>query len=260
MTCNIRISTMGNDRGNALWQNRREFCLETIAKQEADLLCLQECSEVQYSDFQQKFGKDYDSFWVNPYVDFNAPENVFFFRRRYRILTRGGYSLSETPHVVSSKSWQSECVRCANYAVLEDNGKRFRIVNTHIDHASQLARENQARVLCEDADAWAETLPQILTGDLNCDVHNPAIQILLKNGWRDSHAEATGIADERFTFHEFKGEAWHDDLGICGNGKMDWILLKGPARAISSRLVLDHQGSLYPSDHYFVVADIDLAE
>ena len=104
-------------------------------------------------------------------------------------------------------------------------------------------------------------LPQILTGDLNCDFGNPAVQRLLEGGWHDTHAEATGIRDERFTFHGFLGEQWqsHPDPGPCGSGKMDWILARGPVRTLSSEIIKDHDGDLYPSDHYFAGVELNLS-
>jgi len=110
-------------------------------------------------------------------------------------------------------------------------------------------------MICQDAAAYPEEMGQVLTGDLNCDQTNQAMKILLKS-WRDSYFEATGVREPGHTFHEFAGENWQGDLGICGNGKMDWILLQGKLRCVSSSILKQHQGKVFPSDHYFVEAEL----
>ena len=248
---------MALDSGPRHWKNRKDYCIATILAQEPDIICLQECQRDQFADFRTGLGQNWDSFGTNLASD-GGPENAIFFHKAFAEKTdAGGYWLSETPNIPGSRSWGSECVRLADYLVLKTREGILRIVNTHLDHASQTAREKQAAMLNEDA-ARQGSMPQILTGDFNCDVNNPAMKILFSAGWRDTHAEATGIADERFTAHDFLGESWHGDRGVCGNGKMDWILVRGPVMTVSSCLVTDHRDTLYPSDHYFVAAEISL--
>ena len=259
LTCNIRFSSMGHDTGVRFWKNRRDFCLETMLSRQPDIICVQECHNDQFTDLQAGLGSGWSAYWVMSFPDGFYPENAIFYRKDFaRIVNCGGYWLSETPHIPGSRSWGSECVRLANYAVFDTPEGRIRVVNTHLDHASQTAREKQADMLNADAAAWPADLPQILTGDLNCDFSNPAVQRLLGGGWHDTHAEATGICDERFTFHGFLGEHWQGDPdpGPCGNGKMDWILARGPIRTLSSEIIKDHAGDLYPSDHYFVFSEL----
>jgi endonuclease/exonuclease/phosphatase family metal-dependent hydrolase len=93
---------------------------------------------------------------------------------------------------------------------------------------------------------------------MNCDISNEVIQRICAAGWRDSFFEATGIQMPGFTFHNFSGEKWQGDMGGCGNDKMDWIFLRGKLRATGASIIKDHEKSLYPSDHYFVTADLKL--
>ena len=259
LTCNIRFSSMGCDSGVRNWKNRCEYCLETMLSRKPDILCLQECHNDQFSDLRSGLGSDWSAYWIMSFPGGYYPENAIFYRNDYaRIVNCGGYWLSETPHIPGSRSWGCGCVRTANYAVLETAEGTVRIVNTHLDHVSEEAREKQADMLNADAAVWPEELPQILTGDLNCDFGSKALRHLLGGGWRDTYAEATGIRDERFTCHDFIGEAWQGGPG-CVNGKMDWILARGPVRTRSSEIIKDHDGTLYPSDHYFVGAELELS-
>ena len=253
---------MQQDTGSRFWKNRRDFCLKTMLSRQPDIICLQECHNDQFADLQAGLGSTWSAYWIMSFPGGFYPENAIFYRNRFaQIVNCGGYWLSETPHIPGSRSWGSECVRLANYAVFDTPGGRIRVVNSHLDHASQTAREKQAAMLNADAAAWPADLPQILTGDLNCDFGNPAVQRLLNGGWRDTHAEATGIRNERFTFHGFLGERWTGEIvpSPCGEGKMDWILARGPVKTLSSEIIMDHQGELYPSDHYFVGAELELS-
>lgn len=258
LSCNVRASTMANDKGPASWKERRELCLKIIKKYDPDIFGLQECSAEQFEDFSNFFKSEYDIFWISPYPEFDAPENAIFYRKGlYKVITFGGYHLSPTPHIANASCFGDGCNRVVNYIVFETADKqRFRFVNTHISVAPESALP-QAKMLLEDADAWNEDLPQILIGDLNNDVNSEVMQLMLKV-FRDSHAEATGITDEKFTCHEFLGEDYGRHPSDMIMGKIDWILLKGGICCSKSEIIKDHCEDVYPSDHYFIAAEIEL--
>ena len=255
ITCNIRFSSSGSDFGSRLWENRRELCLKTIIEQDPDIICLQECHNDQLADFIVAIGDNYDYFHGNSYPTDYFPENVIFYRKTHFTLKGcGAWHLSEKPHVCGSKSWGSECVRLVNWVLLYGPRGLFRIINTHFDHASQLAREKAAVMVNEDCDVWDKELPQILTGDLNCDPDNLAIKTLEENNWLDTMPEKDRYA---VTCHEFKGKEGNFDFGICGKGRMDYIYIRGKLRTRDCRILDNSDNNVYPSDHYFVCSDID---
>ena len=256
LSCNVRASTMANDLGPASWEERRELCLNVIKSRNPDIFCLQECSAEQFEHFTDFFNSDYDVFWISPYPDFDAPENAIFYRKgKFKVITFGGYHLSPTPHIVNASCFGDGCNRVANYIVFETAQKlRFRLLNTHLSVAAQSALP-QAKMLIEDANAWNEKLPQILVGDLNSAYNSEVIQLLLGT-FRDSYDEATGIKNERFTCHDFLGEAYKDSENFAFPGKIDWILIKGNIRCSKSEIIMDHDGNIYPSDHYFIAAEL----
>ena len=65
---------------------------------------------------------------------------------------------------------------------------------------SQTAREQQARLIVEDATAYPDDYPQLLTGDMNCDGANAAIERFRQGGWQDTHAALHGDENPD-TFH-----------------------------------------------------------
>ena len=144
-------------------------------------------------------------------------------------------------------------VRLAAWVRLKDiqTGAEMRVVNTHLDHVSQPAREAQARLLGEDAAAYPYAFPQLLAGDMNGDSRNPAIGAFRQAGWVDTHAQIHGPRDPGFTYHGFSGPHHSDELG-----KIDWIFARGAVRVTAAEIVTAHRDGRYPSDHYFLSVDV----
>lgn len=251
MTCNIRTS-LGND-GEDHWSHRRDFCANVIRGEEPDLVGLQEAQRDQFDDLVGAL-PEFDAWGMVDEAHTDSPVNALFVRRsRFRILSRGGFWLSETPHVTGSRSWDSACVRLANWVRLVDRETRvdLRFVNTHLDHVSQPARQQQAALIGQDAAAYADDYPQLLTGDMNCDGTNPAIDAFRAAGWTDTH-EALHGAGNPDTFHGFRGDAYGP------SGKIDWIFCRGAVRPVESRILRREREGHFMSDHDFLCADVEL--
>lgn len=251
LTCNVRC--FGAKDGENGWAYRKGLCAEVIQSRAPDIICFQEMWSQQFADLTASL-TGYHAFGVVDTPEGRHPQNCIFYRAEaYTLISAGGYWLSETPHVAGSKAWESACVRLANWVRLEDgaSGTEFRVVNTHLDHVSQTARENQARLIVEDALAYPEEYPQILTGDMNCDTTNAAIEVFRAGGWRDTYGAVHGIEDPGHTFHQFLGPDFDSSIG-----KMDWIFVRGRAKAISAEVVTDSRDGKFPSDHYFVSAGV----
>lgn len=257
MTCNIRTS-QAND-GPDDWVKRQDLCVDVIRSYDPDVIGFQEVSRRQYEDLQEGF-PEYADFGIADRPDGLNPTNVIFYRRdAFQIQSQGGYLLSETPHISGSSSWDSMYPRLANWIQLRptDGGKEFRYINTHLDHMSADARENQAALIDEDAVAWPSDYPQILTGDMNCDKTTAPIQGFLKAGWEDTYSALHGDEDPGNTFHRFKGPRFQEEEDVW-QGKIDFLFVRGALSILKSGIVTDHADGRYPSDHYFLFADIQL--
>lgn len=251
LTCNVRYS--GAADGENAWEFRKELCLRVVRQQVADLICCQEMTGEQ-RDFFMAGLPEYEWFGMSDRPHNDNPVNSIFYRRaRFRRISAGGYWLSETPHITGSRAWNTAVLRVCNWLRLAEHpgGPEFRLVNTHLDHISQPAREHQIGLILEDAAAYLPDYPQILTGDLNCNVQNPAIQAILKEGWTDTYHAVHNDYNPGNTFHAFNGPA-----DANADGKIDWIFTHGALRTLDAQLVTTQENGRYPSDHYFVVADL----
>jgi len=253
LTCNIRY--FDADDGDNNWIYRKKMCVDVIKSQSADIICFQEM-RIQQFEYIAAALPEYAHYGLVDEPTGKSPANcIFYLKEKYNLISSSGYWLSEQPHIAGSSSWQSACVRLANWVRLEDitTGVEFRVINTHLDHVSQVARENQAQVIVDDSSAYPEDYPQILTGDMNCSPENRAIEIF-KTAWTDTYRCVHDEEYTGFTFHEF----FVDKLNLENLGKIDWIFMRGKVETIASEIIMDSVEGRYPSDHYFVSATVKI--
>ena len=269
LCCNIRRIVPEDDQSGNGWDSRKDLCARVIRAQRADVICLQECTNTQMKDLQDRL-RGYDSFGLaNPGAVFNPANAILFARTRCELVSAGGFWLSETPHVAGTKSWDSAGARFVNWVHLRDRdsgrpGRRslggvceFRVWNGHLDHIGQVARENQARLILQASEVLGEDLPQLLAGDFNADGANPAIEIVKAGGWLDTYAEAHGPDDPGFTYHAFLGPRFAEERPNARvKGKIDFIFRRGPVETLAAEIIRDGRDGRYPSDHYFVSAEV----
>lgn len=261
LSCNIRVDVPDDSLSGNGWNDRKAYCAVVILAQNADVICVQEAQNVHYSDLRVSLS-GFDSFGLqNPALDFAPCNAIFYSNSRFEMASAGGFWLSETPHVAGSISWDSARPRFVNWIDLKDkqSGRQLRVWNLHFDHIGQLARENQARVLVEGSGAFSEEWPMLLTGDFNCDASNAALDIVKSGGWVDTYEALHGSEEPGITYHAFKGPefatARPPETFV---GKMDFVFCKGPVKPLTASIICDNRHGKYPSDHYFVSAEVEL--
>jgi endonuclease/exonuclease/phosphatase family metal-dependent hydrolase len=260
LSCNIRRNVPEDQVAGNGWDARRDLCAEVITKQNADVICLQESVNPQWKDLSNRL-PGFSSFGLaNPDQVFNPTNAILFARTRFEMVSAGGFWLSETPHVAGSKSWDSAHPRFVNWVHLREreSGKEFRVWNAHLDHIGQVARERQAQLIMEASEVFPD-LPQLLTGDFNADAANPAIEIVKAGGWLDTYTAVHGPEDPGFTFHAFLGPRFAEERPNARvKGKMDFIFARGAVKTVAAEIIRDGRDGRYPSDHYFISAEVTL--
>jgi endonuclease/exonuclease/phosphatase family metal-dependent hydrolase len=256
LTCNIRLPLPEDEAAGNGWSARREFCADVIVKQQADLVCLQECREVQLAYLLGKMSGWQAVGLRHPDIGFDRVNPILFPQSRFVLTTSGGFWLSQTPHIEGSKSWDSARGRFVNWAQLVDRraGGELRLWNTHLDHIGDTARERQASLIVEASRALPASLSQLLAGDFNAGAEHAAIKAVKAGGWIDTYAAVHGEADPGFTAHRFLGPAYADQAKR--SRKIDWIFCRRGAKTLASEIIRDEQDGRFPSDHYFVSATV----
>jgi endonuclease/exonuclease/phosphatase family metal-dependent hydrolase len=258
LTCNIRLPLPEDEATGNGWNARREFCAEVIAKRNANLICLQECREVQLAYLLGTLPGWQAVGLRHPDIGFDRVNPILFPQSRFELTTSGGFWLSETPHIEGSKSWDSARGRFVNWAQLADRsvGGEIRLWNTHLDHLGDVARERQASLIVEASRALPPSLPQLLAGDFNAGADHPAIKAVKAAGWVDTYAAIHGEADPGFTAHRFLGPDFAKQTKR--SQKIDWIFCPRGAQTLGAEIIRDQRAGRFPSDHYFVSATVQL--
>ncbi|MBI5689861.1 MAG: endonuclease/exonuclease/phosphatase family protein [Verrucomicrobia bacterium] len=267
LTCNIRVALPEDDASGNGWKARRQLCMDVIRAQQPDLVGLQEVLREQMEDLERGL-PEFGSFgFAGPEMDARrdgyhgiAKNPLLYSRKRYDFVSAGGFWLSETPHLPGSLSWESARARHVNWLRLRERatGREFRFLNTHLDHQGQRAREEQMKLILAEAAVYAPEFPQIFTGDFNARASNPVVKLALDAGWTSTYFAAPEPRDEGFTGHAFLGPAYQPKSAASGPKAIDHILTRGPVTTQSWRIIRDSREGRYPSDHYFVAAEVIL--
>lgn len=136
---------------------------------------------------------------------------------------------------------------------LDVDGRSVRLANTHwawrLDDTA--GRVRQARAVARVLDRTAP--PVILCGDLNDVPGSPPLAELATAGLVETFAAAG--ADERPTFDRANPYTWQDEL--LGR-RLDHVLVSADVAVRGARVVLDGEGGPVVSDHYGVLAELEL--
>jgi endonuclease/exonuclease/phosphatase family metal-dependent hydrolase len=268
VTANIRVALPEDEATGNGWSARRDLCIEVLRAQQADLICLQEVLRGQMEDLERAF-PEFGSFgFAGPEMDARmegyqgiAKNPILYSRKRYDFVSAGGFWLSETPHLPGTQSWDSARARHMNWIRLRDRVSRreIRVLNTHLDHVSQRAREEQMKMILAEAALYAEDFPQILAGDFNADARNPVLKLVMDAGWTNTQTAAPDPGEVGATVHGFLGPNYVPKTEAGRKrGPIDFILTRGPFVTINWKIIRDGRDGRYPSDHYFVAASLAL--
>lgn len=265
MSFNVRGSFRDVGTENA-WRRREELNVAAVKRQAPDVIGFQEYQWGNRRAYRRML-PDYDEIRGPRYG--NAPpfdyNEILFDPRRLRVVDSGGFWLSETPQR-HSRSWQTRVARSANWALFRSRRAEltFLHLNTHLDHASGLARLEGARLIVrklpEITGDRPDGPPVVLTGDFNCRPGSPPYQVFMDDGFVDTYL-AAGNEDDlgANTFHNFKGAGYREADRGQKPRRIDWILLKDPLRLLrtaSHEILRDERNGRYPSDHYPILAGL----
>jgi len=258
LTFNIRYGT-ANDGPNH-WTNRREFLMDVIRKEDADIIGLQEALDAQIREIVAAIpayavvgvGRD-DGKSRGEYAA------ILFRRDRLHVSDSGTFWFSDTPSVVASKSWGNTITRICTWARFVDrDGRAFWHFNVHLDHISQPSRERSTALLAQRiSERRTPDEPAIVTGDFNVGEDNPAIATLL--GPRDGAAPLmldtfrVRYPDEK-TAGTFSGFV----MGTVSGPKIDYILVPPGTEVLAAEIIRTSRDGRYPSDHFPVSARVRL--
>lgn len=264
VSCNIRVALDEDEAKGLGWSARRDICLQIIDERKADIIALQEVLKVQADDFRKYFSTFQLIGFEGPEMDAHAigyhgiaKNPILFSNERYELLTAGTYWLSETPLVAGSKSWDTARARHVNWVRLKERttGKELRVINLHLDHVSGEAKIQQAAMVAGECAQYQKDFPQLMAGDFNSRFDSSVFQSVRLGGWQECYETIHGSGEAGFTGHEFQGSRFQNG---ASKGRIDYIWYKGNVKPVGADIIKDAINGKYPSDHFFIQADVQL--
>lgn len=266
MTFNIRFA--GGDRGERSWANRRDAVAECIEVANPDIIGLQEVLAEQADWIRSRFAS-YAFHGVGRIDGVRRGEfaPIMYRSDRYEPLDAGHFWISTTPDVPGSMSWGTACERMASWIRLRDlqTGRVIAVINTHLDHVSQEARERGIEMIRAHAerlsrDAAGAPCPVIITGDFNASAEGPLSAKLVGGGGIDAAVGLTLRDVYRVADPTFDGdEATYNDWKPRVEGeRIDWIFASSEFDVAEAVIDRRMPAGVLPSDHFPVIAVLRL--
>lgn len=254
MTFNVRYAA-ANDGVN-VWANRRDLVAKVIIDRHPAVIGTQELLLSQAHDLADRlhgyawFGRGRNGNEID--AKGNEHMGVFYDTARLKLLGSGDFWLSETPEIAGSSNFGQSLPRMVTWAQFEDrqSGRRFHYFNTHFPYRedAEAVRTRCAALILTRVQQLPQDEPVILTGDFNT---TPG---------RAAHARLTTVLDDAWSTAKVRvgpKNTFQDFGRITPSVRVDWILSRGLGTE-RSETVTDHNGAVYPSDHYPVVTDFVL--
>lgn len=190
---------------------------------------------------------------------------IYYRADRFECHENGTYWLSLTPDVPGSKYPSAGCPRTCTWGIFTDKktNKKFRYLNTHLDHISSQARIDGVNVLIENSIAPAKAAGEtiLLTGDLNARLGDPDSPDAVKELTGDKlieSAKTNPIALLYTVLNDTYAVSKTPHVGTFGTfsgykgmptRRIDYIFVTDNVTVHSHATVNDRPDGNFPSDH-----------
>lgn len=257
MSFNIRYDNPDDSLNN--WQYRKDVAAKTIKSQNADIVGAQEVLVNQLNDLKSRL-PEYNAIGVGREDGIEKGEYsaILYKKDRFKEIKSGYFWLSETPEVAGSKGWDGACERIATWAILEDisSKKQLFFINTHLDHVGKIARQEGVTLLLSRANALANGLPIIMTGDFNATPESDVIKHVTDVNSPEHLIHSKDIAVEKsgtdWTFHGF------GKVPMERREFIDYVFVSKGIKVAKHSVLPEKLDDIFISDHSVVVAQIEI--
>ena len=238
------------------WEDRKLSLDLTFKSLDADIVAFQEMESFGRGDTD---GINLARDWLlarNPgyaagangdAATFPSTQPIFYRTDRLELLDQGWFFFSDTPDVIYSRTFDGSYPAFASWVRLRDTatGRTVQVVNVHFEYKSGSNRLKSAALTVERiAPDLTEGEAVLLVGDLNALAGSRTADIFREGG---------------FAFLDVPGSTYHLNRGINLFGAIDHIATAGPVLSVGPVQVQRGRfDGRYPSDHYPVLADVDL--
>ncbi len=263
MTFNIRWEGLGVDGEfyDSGFVRRKPLVLDVLTKFGADVIGLQEASIEQRAALAPAL----DGFGMFPPTVRAGDECILYRLDRFDLRGSGREMLRREPERVGTNIGVRDFV----WVHLQDriSGKRFYLVNLHLDHrSSERGRQLDGVLIGEWIRNREFADPVILTGDFNGGPDQP--RYLYLTGQR-AYSRGDGAIDgtpmrmlDTFTVANpharYTGTSNAAYSGKKSGKQIDYVFAPRGSRVIDSTIIYYHRNGFYPSDHFPLLSEFEL--
>lgn len=209
------------------------------------LLCVQESTDA-WSTYLKAELSDYGIIGLGREPGFKGEaSHILYLKNELELIEEQTFWLSDTPEQVSL-GWDGACRRVCTRGVFSEKstGLSFACYNTHLDHIGAVSQLEGAKLIKSRMEE--EQLPLLLSGDFNVNRGSEAYGVF-----------AAFLKDTRPI--DAVGGSWHS-FGEIKNMEselpIDHIFASKAWELKAYHMLKDKVEDKYPSDHYFVMAEL----
>ena len=254
-TFNIRLQTSADTAARS-WEKRKTDVARIIKQYDFDIFGVQEIGNSQQEaelismiPNYTYFGKGRD----NQQGTAGEQIGILFKTKRYELVEKGAFFLSDTPDAIS-KGWDADYRRMCVWTKLCDlkTKKSFYVFCTHFDHVGVKARAESAKLIVTRIKAIAENLPVLLLGDLNATPNELEMYKTLSRNLNDAFEKS--VVNNSYFTGTFNGYEM-SEKAMSSFKRIDYIFSK-KIKVLNYKVLIDKysEGS-YPSDHFPVMIE-----
>lgn len=246
MTFNLRFASTEEPDS---WADRRPAMSRLLRAAAPDVFGTQEGLYRQLRDIESDLAPHYA--WIGTgreRISGDESTALFYDTRRLSPVEHGTFALSDSPDVLGSETWGGDTPRTATWVRFRDLsafGREFIVLNTHLDNASQYARERAAALIVQRIARLRGALPVVVTGDFNAYAHaNRAYDTMVGTGLVDAWDAAARRGPLYGTFHpKYRPPQPNGE-------RIDWIFVSPTVKVEQASIDTSSLNGQYPSDHF----------
>jgi endonuclease/exonuclease/phosphatase family metal-dependent hydrolase len=253
-TYNLRYANKNDSIAGNGWGQRFPVVAQLIRFQDLDIFGTQEAKYHQLNDLTDSL-PGYK--WVGVGRDdgkqageFSA---IFYKQAKYKVLRSGNFWMS-TVIDRPNKGWDAALPRICTWVQFKETrtGFVFYFFNLHMDHVGVVARRESAKLVLAKIKEMAGKAPAILTGDFNVDQTSDSYAVINDSGvLKDTYVLSPVKLAQSNTFNNF-------DANTAGDKRIDHIFVTKDFRVLRYGILTNTYHGRVPSDHYPVVAILEV--
>lgn len=253
MTFNLKTDHMFV--GKSKWEIRSEVVYEIFKDLNCDIVGAQEVNNNMYEDITKKID-EYNIIGNARSKRYFVERNNVFIKKGHEIINEETFWLSKNPKKEGSSLWYSMFPRICTTALVDVMGRKVRVYNTHLDCLLPSTRDFGLRKIAEfiEKNHIEEKIPIILMGDFNASPHSKLIKDFNSGAFNKKKFVAVQESNKEL----YKEDTFRHKRGRRKNVHIDYIYVTEEFNIKHAEIIKYNKNGVFPSDHYPLVADLEL--